>query len=186
MLGNFPCFCCRSLTFFKINLFQNIVHKHNESVKRFESRSGPTFCRSWSGLKLLAKVNSRRQKSPLALARKLIISIVLFLYPKLTEMQKINLSSKSTKDKQTVIYCFIISNKYVWTKLVYLIMTLNYRICVIETSIWLCCRLEPNTHVHKAGHRLSTSPKLRKLAPLNSCTCISNEWVMRMRYMYRT
>ena len=28
--------------------------------------SGPTFCQAWSGSKLLAKLNSRRQKSPQA------------------------------------------------------------------------------------------------------------------------
>ena len=36
--------------------FRNII-----SVKQLGSRSGPTFCRPWSGFKLFAKVNSRWQ-----------------------------------------------------------------------------------------------------------------------------
>ena len=62
MLGNFSCFCCRLLTFFKINFFQKFFQEHYQSVKLFGSRSGPTFCRSWSGSKLFAKFYSRQQK----------------------------------------------------------------------------------------------------------------------------
>ena len=43
MLDNFSCFCCRLLTFFKINFFQRkFFQKHYQTVKRFESRLGPT------------------------------------------------------------------------------------------------------------------------------------------------
>ena len=35
-------------------------------VKQFRSRSGPTFCRAWSGSELFEKVISRQQKSTLA------------------------------------------------------------------------------------------------------------------------
>ena len=45
-LGNFSCFCCRLLAFFKINFFKKFFYKHYQSVKRFGSRSGPTMCRS--------------------------------------------------------------------------------------------------------------------------------------------
>ena len=51
--------------FFKINFFKTLFQEHYQSVKQFGSRSGPTFCRSWSGSKPFAKDISR-QKSPLA------------------------------------------------------------------------------------------------------------------------
>ena len=38
MLGNFSCFCCRLLTFFKINFFKKIISKTLISVKWFGSR----------------------------------------------------------------------------------------------------------------------------------------------------
>ena len=56
MLGNFSCFCCRLLTFFKINFFQKFFHEHYQSVIQFSSRSGPTLCWCRSGLKLFARV----------------------------------------------------------------------------------------------------------------------------------
>ena len=62
-LGNFACFCCRLLTFFKINLFKKFFQEHYQSVKQFGSRSGTMLCRCWSGSKLLARVISRRRKS---------------------------------------------------------------------------------------------------------------------------
>ena len=62
MLGNFSCFCCRLLTFFKIFFFKKIFQEHYQSVKQFVSRSLPTFCRSWSGSKQFANVISRQQK----------------------------------------------------------------------------------------------------------------------------
>ena len=46
-------------------LFKKFFQEHYQSVKWFESRSGPTFCRSWSGYKLFTKLISRRQKLPL-------------------------------------------------------------------------------------------------------------------------
>ena len=50
--------------------FQNYFFQKNlsetQGVKRFGPKSGPTFCRSWSGSKLFAKVINRRQRSPLA------------------------------------------------------------------------------------------------------------------------
>ena len=61
MLGNFSFFCCRLLNFFKINFFKKFFQEHHQSVNQFGSRSGPTFCRSWSGFKLFAKVISRQQ-----------------------------------------------------------------------------------------------------------------------------
>ena len=39
--------------------------QYHRGVKQFGSRSGPTFCRAWSGSKLFAKVIIRQQKSPL-------------------------------------------------------------------------------------------------------------------------
>ena len=47
--GYFSGFCCRLLTIFKSNLFKKIFQEHYQSVKQLGSRSGPTFCRSWSG-----------------------------------------------------------------------------------------------------------------------------------------
>ena len=44
MLGS--CFCFRLLTlFFKLNSLKTLFQRHYQSVKRFGSRSGPTFCR---------------------------------------------------------------------------------------------------------------------------------------------
>ena len=40
MLGNFSYFCCRLLTFFKIIFFKKFFQEHNQSIKRFGSRSG--------------------------------------------------------------------------------------------------------------------------------------------------
>ena len=60
----FTCFVI--MLTFQYSLFQKIVQEHYQSVKRFGSRSGPTFCRSWSESKLFAKVVSRWQKSPIA------------------------------------------------------------------------------------------------------------------------
>ena len=47
--------------FFKKKSFRNTIRVSKE----FGSRSGPTFCRAWSGSKLFAKVISRWQKSPI-------------------------------------------------------------------------------------------------------------------------
>ena len=52
--------------FFKINFQKKTNHKYYQSVKRFGSRSGPTFCRALSGSKLFAKIISRQQILPLA------------------------------------------------------------------------------------------------------------------------
>ena len=46
--------------------FPKFIQEHYQIVKLFGSRSGPTFCRSWSGSKLFANVISRQQESPLA------------------------------------------------------------------------------------------------------------------------
>ena len=46
MLGNFSCFCCRLLIFFKINFFEKFFQEYHLSVKQIGSRSGPTFCRT--------------------------------------------------------------------------------------------------------------------------------------------
>ena len=62
MMGNFTCFCCRLLTFFKINFLIKFFQEHYQSVNQFGSRSGLKFCQSWSGSKLFAKVISRPQK----------------------------------------------------------------------------------------------------------------------------
>ena len=64
-LDDFNTFVVICWLFFKINFFQAFFQEHYQSVKRSISRSGPTFCRYWSGNKLFAKVISRQQKSPL-------------------------------------------------------------------------------------------------------------------------
>ena len=51
--------------FFLLNFFKKSF-RITISVKQFGSRSGPTFCRAWSGSKLFAKIISIRQKSPQA------------------------------------------------------------------------------------------------------------------------
>ena len=40
MLGNFSCYCCGLLTFFKINVFKKFFQEHYQSVKQLGSRSG--------------------------------------------------------------------------------------------------------------------------------------------------
>ena len=65
ILGNFSCFCCHPLTFFKINFFKIFFQKHYQSVKQFGSRPGLTFCLSWSGSKLFAKVIKKKRQKPL-------------------------------------------------------------------------------------------------------------------------
>ena len=67
MLGNFACFfvLC-GFFFFKLTFFKKTFQEYHQCIKQFGSRSGPTFCRGWSGSKLFAKVISRRKKSPLA------------------------------------------------------------------------------------------------------------------------
>ena len=57
MMGKFECFC--HIYGFKE---KNTLQEHSRSVKHFGSRSYPTFCCSWSGSKLLAKVVSRQQQ----------------------------------------------------------------------------------------------------------------------------
>ena len=59
---------CLLLTLSKLFVFclKKLFWEHYQSVKQFESRSGPTKGRSWSGSRLFAKVISRWQKSPLA------------------------------------------------------------------------------------------------------------------------
>ena len=57
MLGNFSSFCCRLLTFFKINSFKEFVQEHYHRDKQFGSRSGS---------KLFAIVISRQQNLLLA------------------------------------------------------------------------------------------------------------------------
>ena len=51
-------FCMSSADFFKINLFKKLFREYHQSVKRFESRSGSTFCGALSGSKFFAKVLS--------------------------------------------------------------------------------------------------------------------------------
>ena len=59
--GYFLCFGVVCWLFSKLAL-KNSLNEHYKSFKRFASRTGPTFCRSWSGFKLFAKVISRRTK----------------------------------------------------------------------------------------------------------------------------
>ena len=49
-----------------VNFSKKFIQEHNQSVKQFGSRSGPTFCRAWSGSNQFVKVFRRRQKSSLA------------------------------------------------------------------------------------------------------------------------
>ena len=71
-ISNFACsviffmIFCRLLTFFIIIFFMIFFREYYQSVKQFRSRSGPTFCWSWSGSKCFAKVASSRRKSLLA------------------------------------------------------------------------------------------------------------------------
>ena len=46
---------------FVLKFFQKIFQEYHQNVKQLGSRTGPTFCRAWSGSKLFAKVISRRQ-----------------------------------------------------------------------------------------------------------------------------
>ena len=49
-----------SADFFKITLLENFFQQYHQSVKKFGSRPGPTFCRVLSGFKLFAIVISER------------------------------------------------------------------------------------------------------------------------------
>ena len=53
---------------FKINIFQKFFQKYHQCVKQFWSRSGVMICQAWSGSKMFAKVNSRRQNMSLILS----------------------------------------------------------------------------------------------------------------------
>ena len=64
--GKFSCFCCRLLTFSKIN-FQKIISEHYQSVKLFGSRSGPRKSSPGLGPNCCIGYLSRLQKSQLAL-----------------------------------------------------------------------------------------------------------------------
>ena len=49
-----------SADYFQNYFFKKFFQENQQSVKQFESRSGPTICRSCSGFKLFAKFRSRR------------------------------------------------------------------------------------------------------------------------------
>ena len=93
MLGNFSCFCWRLLTFFKINFFNNFFQEYYQHAKLFWSRWGPTFCHSWSGSKLFAKVISRWQK--LQPARKEFILGLMQEWTKMLEYAGKNFGPKN-------------------------------------------------------------------------------------------
>ena len=79
MLANFSCFCCRLLTFFKMNLFKKFFQEHYQSVKRLGFRSGPMFCR-WSvrlGIKGMLVRTSNRQSF-------FVVSLSKSIYPLLS------------------------------------------------------------------------------------------------------
>ena len=66
MLGNFPCFFCPLLTYFKVTLFKKKkIQERYQSVKWSGSRLGPTFCWAWSGSKTVGKDYQWMIKSPL-------------------------------------------------------------------------------------------------------------------------
>ena len=65
------------LILWMLNFFQ-----YHQGVKQFGSRSGPTFCRTWSWSKLFAKVISRWPKSPRTgkeLNKELLLDITFWL-----------------------------------------------------------------------------------------------------------
>ena len=59
MLGNFSCLYCHLLTFYEINFFKIFFQEHYQCVKRFRSRSEPTFCK---GYQQMTKVSEERVK----------------------------------------------------------------------------------------------------------------------------
>ena len=61
MLGNFVCFCCRLLIFFRINFFKQFFQEYHQSVKQLGSSSGLKFCWVWSGSILFTKIISGQQ-----------------------------------------------------------------------------------------------------------------------------
>ena len=86
MPGNFSCFCCCLLTFFKISLFKKFFQEHYHSVKTFGSSLCRTFYLAWSGSNLSAKVISRQKislhasKELIKFYKKLQQTIFLFLF----------------------------------------------------------------------------------------------------------
>ena len=77
LLGNFSCFRCRLLTFFEIYFFKKFFQEHYKSVKWFGSRSGPTFCWSWSGSNCLQRLSADNKSCS---ARKVPSVITLYWY----------------------------------------------------------------------------------------------------------
>ena len=57
MLGNFSCFCCHLLTFFKNQFFKKIFQENYRGVKPFGSKSGPEVIKLEYSLKLKIKGN---------------------------------------------------------------------------------------------------------------------------------
>ena len=58
-------FGCSNIAFIIPSHFIIVPYLTLQGVKQFGSRSGPTFCRAWSGSKLFEEVISRRQNLPL-------------------------------------------------------------------------------------------------------------------------
>ena len=58
--GKFYLLFCRSWFFSKSSFFEKFFQEYHLSVKQIGFRSGPTYCRAWSGSKLFSKVISRR------------------------------------------------------------------------------------------------------------------------------
>ena len=77
MLGNFSCFCCRLLTFFKINFSKKSSWNTNSVSNCSEPDQDRHSAGPGLGPKLFAKAISRRQNVPLA--RKVL--------PKLLELE---------------------------------------------------------------------------------------------------
>ena len=97
MLGNFSCLVV-CWFFFKIDFSEKFFQEHYQSVKWFESRSGPTFCRSWFGSNLFAKIISRRRKLPLGNKVLTLVMLNILHTTLLPEFYPVNLQHSSCKN----------------------------------------------------------------------------------------
>ena len=102
MLGNFFMLFLLSAYCLKISFFKNFFQEHYQSIERFGSRSGPTFCQCWSGSKLFVKVISRWQKSPLA--RKELNYQEKYIFRQLSEIFQSGVPGGVTLT-QLIFYC---------------------------------------------------------------------------------
>ena len=90
------------------DFFEKKFREYNLSVKQIGSRSGPTFCRAWSGSKLFSKVISRRHKE--IKSQKLVKDVEVMHLKQifnLTLARYFNLGHTDLGHVRHILHCFI-------------------------------------------------------------------------------